>query len=220
MKADITVILVAYNGYGKYLPERMEEIRNQTIQPAEVIVVLGPNHGVEDDLGTTTVPTDTIQGLGTMFNIGIEKAKTKWVLCMDIDDNLLPFAIEEVKKFQHTGNIISLGWVLTDGGSGKWIHRVEEENLVEWKNHYLGRSGALAFEKTLIGPDNCWQYQFIMDAFPKGKCVVRTDRACTKYHRFENTMSSQKGIADIHIKIIEKAVEKCQRELSKLKGKV
>jgi len=101
-KPLVSVIIPCFN-YGEYVEEAIDSILNQTFQDFEIIVIDG---GSTDNSTVTTLkslqkPKTTIyyrKGshlVGDNRNFGIQKAKGKYVCCLDADDQIKSTYLEK-----------------------------------------------------------------------------------------------------------------------------
>jgi len=97
--SNITVFTIIYNNYGQFLDKWLSCIKQQTIQPKEIIVVLGKNHGVDigkyEGVKFLLFDSDV---MGTLRNIAITNKRFKKCLYFSVDDELLPNAIQQIEK--------------------------------------------------------------------------------------------------------------------------
>ena len=98
----VSVIIPCFN-YGQYVEEAIDSVLNQTFQDFEIIVVDG---GSTDETTITTLKSlekskTTIyfrEGrhlVGDNRNFGIEKAKAKYICCIDADDKIKSTYLEK-----------------------------------------------------------------------------------------------------------------------------
>lgn len=87
--ADITVVLVVRNGR-KFLPSALATIRGQTLQPTEILAIVGPsNDGTEDYLTQqpdVRVVPQSGAGLAAARNQAVKMARHEWIAFLDCDD--------------------------------------------------------------------------------------------------------------------------------------
>ena len=92
----ISVVIPAYKAE-HYLPRCLESVCQQTLQPAEVIVV---DDGSPDNSGEVarklgaTVVTRPNGGLSAARNTGIQNASGDWIALLDADDLWAPEKLE------------------------------------------------------------------------------------------------------------------------------
>jgi glycosyltransferase involved in cell wall biosynthesis len=98
----ISVVIPCFN-LGQFLPEAVESVRNQTVRPAELIIV---DDGSTDEATLSTLAMYRDQGLTVhrtsnkgapaARNYGIARSTSEYILCLDADDILLPEYLQEV----------------------------------------------------------------------------------------------------------------------------
>lgn len=135
---DLAVVTAAWGSYGKYLPEWLDSIANQTVLPSQVVIV---NCGVETLAGvrprlkalaargvkTILTRKRLVSGMGEAMNRAVAKTDTEWVIRLDADDLLLPHAIEDVAALAPAADVVCIGAirdgkeVLFPNTSAEWI---------------------------------------------------------------------------------------------------
>lgn len=109
MMFDITIFTIIYNNYGKYLDNWINNIKNQEIQPKEIIVVLGYNHGVDiskyNNIKFIECKSDV---MGVLRNEAIKNINTEWMLYFSVDDILLSNAISEIYDKSNICDVVGL----------------------------------------------------------------------------------------------------------------
>lgn len=98
---EITVLLSCYNGE-RWLAEAVDSVLNQTFQDFEFIIVddgstdnsrkIITSYAVQDPRIIVIVKGNT--GLADSLNVGIKKARGKWIARLDADDICLPMRLE------------------------------------------------------------------------------------------------------------------------------
>lgn len=105
----VSIIIPCFN-YGRYVAEAVNSALNQTFKQIEIIVVDGGStDGVTPSL-VMALETDNVQvflrdkrhRVSSNRNFGIEKAKGKYICCLDADDTLDPTYIETAVFFAET----------------------------------------------------------------------------------------------------------------------
>lgn len=105
----MTVFTIVYNGYGKFLPHWLYCIKKQSLQPKEIIVVLGKNHGVTERPDNVRFIECDSDVMGTLRNVAIKNKRFKKCLYFSADDELLPNAIMAIeKKFSQGYQVVGL----------------------------------------------------------------------------------------------------------------
>jgi glycosyltransferase involved in cell wall biosynthesis len=177
------IITTAFNGYGKYIPQLMESIKAQTKKPKEVIIVLGKDHGMTEKPKATIVETD-LTCLGELINAGMKHVKDgELVLCFNVDDILLPCAVEEIEKVKADVITLKYLWKGTEfyekGVCG--TPEITMEKVADWQKHYMGPSGYLAFKKRKVLDTDFWQWPLLWGMKAAGKTIKETDKPCAEW---------------------------------------
>lgn len=117
---NITLVTVAYNGYGKFADQWLGFIAQSYIKPTKVIIALGHEHGLKDHMALIDKYKELdIQfhfcesvkpEMGPMRNAVVNEAETEWIQYLSIDDMLLPNAIGEFERVQADADYICISW--------------------------------------------------------------------------------------------------------------
>jgi len=197
------IITTAFNGYGKYIPSFLECVEKQMVKPEEVIIVLGKNHGAGEIKGATVVKTE-LECLGSLINEGMKQVnKNDMVLCFNVDDILLPNAIDEIEKVE--ADIVTLKY-----RAGKGIYGTPEITMAKvknWQKYYLGPSGYLAFRKQQVLDTDFWQWPVLWGARSAGKTIKETDNVCAEWILRPDSHGSGKNVQRA-IEFLDKWAEK------------
>lgn len=197
---DISIITIAFNGYGKYISRWLDSVLSQTIKPREAIIVLSKNHkldikeddainkGKESGVDVRFVHEERrILSMGMLRNKGIEKISTEWLLYFSVDDILLDNAVCEIKKASKGIDIVALKYFQEQNGK-RWIVETpipETEKIKHWFQCYCN-SGYVAFRKSVweklkyIDSDYP-NFPFLFDAFYDGMKFEKTKNPCAVY---------------------------------------
>lgn len=105
---SISVVITCYN-YAKYVSAAIESVLNQTLKPAEIIVI---NDGSTDDSlaiinkfgDKITVVDQNNRGIIKTKNIGLGMAKSDWVVFLDADDEMRPNFLESLYSAARQSN--------------------------------------------------------------------------------------------------------------------
>ena len=192
------IITTAFNGYGKYIPDFLECVKKQTVKPDEVIIVLGKDHGASEIKGATVLKTE-LECLGKLVNEGIKQTKKDdLVLCFNVDDILLPNAVEEIKKVK--ADVITLKYK-TKGNQffHKGIYSTPEitmERIKDWQKYYMGPSGYLAFKKQEVLNTDFWQWPLLWGAKSANKTIKETENVCAEWVIRPNSHGSGKNVQE------------------------
>lgn len=111
----VSVITAVYNGKD-YLQECIDSILNQTYVDFEYIIVNdGSSDGTKDildkitDNRVTVIHSEKNQGAAASLNVGIERAKGKWIAIQDADDISRPMRLEKQMKYlEKNPNVIGV----------------------------------------------------------------------------------------------------------------
>ncbi len=190
--SKMKIITTAFNGYGKYIPQFMRCVKN-----AEVIIVLGKDHGMKCKPKATIVETN-LTCLGELINEGMKHVKDgERVLCFNVDDILLPNAIEEIEKVD--ADIVTLKY-LCNGSQyyPKGVYGTPEitlDKLKDWQKHYMGPSGYLAFKKRSVLNNDFWQWPLLWSSCSAGKTIKETQNPCAEWVQRPNSHGSGKNVS-------------------------
>lgn len=120
--APVAVIIPCYN-YGHFVGETIESVLNQTLQPAEVIVV---DDGSTDDTREVCERYDEVRyiwqengGVSTARNRGIQESTADYLMFPDSDDLLVASGIETLWRAMQQGAPevkAVFGWAEVFGG--------------------------------------------------------------------------------------------------------
>src|SRR5690606_34991341 len=102
---NISLVTIAFNGYGRFLGQFLAFASNLSPKPKEVVVVLGKNHDCKDiELMQCIYPGVKIfeykkkPTFGKLRNIGISKTSSEWTWFVSVDDKPMPDAIRTFKR--------------------------------------------------------------------------------------------------------------------------
>lgn len=112
---NITIVTAVWGDYGKYIPEWLDSIEAQTVRPDAVVIV---NAGLDDDLAvrirlaSCPIPWRYLKipytGVGPARNAAVRAARTEWVMHLDADDTLYPYAIEKAATVADGADVIAI----------------------------------------------------------------------------------------------------------------
>lgn len=196
---NIGIVTIAYNGYGRFLPQWCQAIANLTIAPAQVTVVLGAKHGLSaNDQAKCNALIPGIVWLnyrpppkmGTLRNVAVKHTDTEWIQYLSADDVILPWAIEEYKKLADDSDYIVIRWQSIK----TWAH---EAPVTEHKSRLPVEMGTIYDGRGFVNnqsPYRKWIWQknpymphdypnapFLAGAVELGARFLRTERPCTVY---------------------------------------
>lgn len=219
---DITIYSIAFNGYGKYISDWLDSILCQTIKPKEIVLVLGDNHETPKEIikklkdnKVKIIYRKDKASMGNLINEGIKRITTEWLLRVDIDDILLPNAIEEIKNKSNKYDCISLKF--KRNGIVKSSPVIELDKIKDWRKNYR-ESGYVAlkreFNNTIIYyEDNDFaNFPYLFQAHSLGMMFGETDNPCVIYQKRDNSHSNvlrKPGDTQLAFNIIDESANNC-----------
>jgi len=196
----ISVCAIAYNGYGEFVPRWLKAVQMQTYPAYEIIVVLGRDHGLPNILaGARYIYHDQPATMGFLRNLAVDAATGDYLFFCDVDDMLLPNALQEIRTTD--ADIVALQYYLK--GEICITPEVVAEKLLDWRLHYTGAFGYMAFKKGLRHEDTDWpNYPLLFQAYKKGYTYKQTKGPCAVYLQRanghgQNPENHKKGFAEI-----------------------
>ncbi len=116
---NIGIVTSFYNGYGRFLLQWATSINELYTPPTMVTAVAsGQDHGLMKDMKKQVeelIPNIKIyylsehEGMGYARNKAVEYTKTEWIQYLDVDDIILPEAINIYNKYAHKTDVICGG---------------------------------------------------------------------------------------------------------------
>lgn len=117
---DLAVVTAAWGGYGRFLPEWAESVAAQSVFPAQAVIV---DSGLTDpalartavdvlaDVGIEATLLGPVphRGMGAALNLAVAHTATHWVIRLDADDVLLPWAVEDVAELTASADVVAIG---------------------------------------------------------------------------------------------------------------
>lgn len=121
---DLAVVTSAWGDYAKYLPRWAESVIAQTIYPTETVIVDAgvrdrapledARNRLEDSGIPVTIHQISFETIGGARNAATEQTSAEWIIHLDADDQLMPWALEDVASLAANADVISLG-AMRDG---------------------------------------------------------------------------------------------------------
>lgn len=184
----VSIITIAYNGYGKFIPKWLEGVEKQTIKPKEIIIVLGKDHGLKEiPSDVKVVNYDKEATKGYLMNLGVKASTSYYSIVVDVDDELLSNAVEEVQKVD--ADIVGLRYYLN--GEIQETPEIKAEHIHDWKNKYGGASGYLATRRGLEYEDTlCAEWALLYKAYQCGLTFKNTEKPCAIYKKRPDSHSA------------------------------
>lgn len=231
---NIGIVTIAYNGYGKFLPQWCESIAALETPPTVVTVVLGYRHGLTDKMRERSLAllpnlkiVDNHGGsqMGALRNVAVKNTKTEWIQYLSVDDVILPWAIDEYAKYEKDADFISIKWQ----SIATWIpnyeprthaSRIPEEMATQQAgkgfvvNHSPYRRSF--WERSPYMPHDYPNAPFVAGLVELGARFVKTERPCTVYlRRLDSHCGKNLGRRRINGKLQIVASEKKQAKFWK-----
>lgn len=117
--SDLAVVTSVWGSYSKWLPDWAQSIIYQVVRPAEVVIA---EFGCDDyqslfgalmALQGAGIPTKLVsrpyEGMGAARNAAVEATTTEWVMHLDADDRLLPWALADAAELADEADVVCLG---------------------------------------------------------------------------------------------------------------
>lgn len=128
----VSVVIPVYNKSIQEVQRAIDSALNQTLKPEAVVVVDDQSDNGKDilalvdlylDRAVKHVKTPKNSGVANARNLGIAHTQSKYICCLDADDEIAPAFLETcvtyMEKHRHTGIAYTkLRWVNPDGSSG------------------------------------------------------------------------------------------------------
>lgn len=200
----IALISVAWNGYGRFIPEWIEYISKSTVQPNEVVICLGEDHGFEDEeycrelIPDLKIVYDKLPNpnVGRLTNLAIEQTTSEWLMCMDVDDLIMPDAIEIFEKFEKDADYLCIAW--------KWYHKKKMiyrqsptpktiANMKPVQRHKVRINNNSPFRRKLweahpFDENNYLNLSFLARAVESGARFVKVPKICVVYRQWHGSL--------------------------------
>ncbi len=204
----IEIICVAYNGYARFIPQLMVSVENQTVKPDKVTVVLGKNHGLKEKIEGLNIIYDKSEPvIGKMLNIGLKQSKADYILATDIDDLMLPNAIEDILEVKK--DVVLCDYYVV---KGEVVQKWESYNPLESQEHFGGKPGYYAFKRGLAEyeENNAMNIPMLLKLKARGATFGRAKRVSFFYLQRKDGRANVKGQREkiIAAKVIKKAHER------------
>lgn len=199
---NISLVTIAFNGYGRFLGQFLAFASNMSPKPSEVVIVLGKNHGCQDlellELiypGVKIVEYKKKATFGKLRNIGISKATSDWTWFVSVDDKPMPDAIKTFKralKEEPDADYIAAKWYTI----GLGLPLTEHTSPTPQESYERLRDGKKMGFMIAHSPFKRWlwekhrykntdlpNYDFILHCILNGGKFVKADKPTTTYLR-------------------------------------
>jgi len=198
-KINIGITTIIYNNYGRFLPQWVNAINQLKVRPTQVTIVLGKNHGIPPAIlwpvGVKVIETEE-EGLGKLKNIAMENTPTEWVMGLSVDDQILPWALDEFEKCLDS-DIIVCAYLRLDNKSLCMHPRITKEILLSKRQYLTGKNfmhGGIPFKRWLwekhhYHESDCFNSMFWIDCATENPVFSSTPVPCLLYNKWEGSHS-------------------------------
>ncbi len=198
----ISVVIPAYNA-ARFLPRCLKSVFEQTLKPAEVIVV---DDGSTDDtaaraseLGATVIRRSN-GGISAARNTGIQSASSDWIALLDADDTWAPEKLERQAACIHPDTVLVYTGVrlFDDGGlhgERPAIEPIVARKMLRYCNPITPSSVLVRREAIMQiggfrkGLNACEDWGMWFRLLPLGNFEAVPD-SLTNYHVYPNSLSA------------------------------
>lgn len=217
----ITVFAIVYNDYGRFIPQWVEFMKQQTVKP-EMLIVLGKNHGADikwlDDNKIKYIKS-TSDNMGVLRNEAMKKIKTDFWLYFSIDDELLPIACEEIIKTNVEALSITFDAIEPNGQVRKQLFSPcinSIDDMEKWQQFWGGYVAIkgnydLRFREDIEVPNLTLHF----DLFKRGIKTVKSKKSLIVHHRWSKShhfITAENGKRAMFVDEIEKTKNEIIRE--------
>lgn len=116
---DLAVVTSCWGDYSQWLPDWAQSITSQTVKPKQVVIAdLGvryaePLYHAIDLLVAAGIDAYPVwglyEGMGAARNTAVAASTTPWVMHLDADDRLLPWAVADIEQVQPHADVVCIG---------------------------------------------------------------------------------------------------------------
>lgn len=216
MMSKITVFTIVYNNYGKFIPQWIEWMNKQTYKP-KILIVLGKNHGADLDWlkeNNIKYVISKSDNMGKLRNRGLKEIKTEWWLYFSVDDELLPYACEEIINTNADAVSITFDVIEPDGTLKKECHSphiTTIEELNHWQRCWGGyvavkNNTDLKYREDIEVPNLTLHFEL----FKRKLKVLKSEGSLIIHHRWNE--SHHYRSKNVRRKFVEE-IEKTKNEI-------
>lgn len=168
----VGIVVIHYNEYDRFLPQFIESVLEQTVQPDEIVIINAEG-----------------MSMGEARNKGVNDLSTDIVLYFSIDDRLLRTAIEDIKKSKTDVTFLRIS-----NNSNPGVMPTKE-NIKDWEKHLFVPS-YIAFKKAVWEkssyPDSEFpNLPFLFDATKNGYTFSITNKPTAEYIKRSDSHSAK-----------------------------
>ena len=194
---NIGIVTSFYNGYDRFLPQWLNSIYRLKTMPSQLtIVASGQEYDVENIhkalkiLKKINIPYKIIylkkhMGMGFARNKAVENTNTEWIQYLDVDDIILPDAINIYNKYKDETDIICGGLdIKGDKKNKKALYPYASRERQLQGKHCTSSHGVYKRKFWELSPyvNNDWCEQILWLGFAQhGAEFMGTKELCTVY---------------------------------------
>jgi hypothetical protein len=204
---EIGIVTIVYNGYGKFLDNWLASIDRLHHRPKDIVIVLGKDSGIFKDHGDYSfaiprgmelkiVEVDS-DNMGKLKNIGVTETNTEWVMVLDIDDEILPWAIKEFEYTSNDADMIVAPYINLAEKSFLVYPKITADTLLSEAYYRQGNNfmhGGIPFKRKLwekyhFQENDCSNSLFWIDCATQNPRIRTAGIPCLTYNRREDSHS-------------------------------
>lgn len=203
---EIGIVTIVYNGYGKFLKNWLASIDRLSHRPKDITIVLGKDHGlgydhgdyegIPNNLDINIVRSDS-DNMGELKNLGVRETNTKWVMVLDVDDDILPWAIKEFENVCGDADIIVTPYINIAEKSFLVYPKITAETLLSEEYYRQGENfmhGGIPFKRKLwekyhYQENDCSNSLFWIDCAIQKPRIKNAMIPCLTYNRRDDSHS-------------------------------
>lgn len=158
-KIDITIVTASYN-YADYIGEMLDSVVEQEgISYEHLIYDAGSTDGTLDVIRKydhVSLVVEPDKGMSDAINKGFKAARGKWVMWLNTDDRLKPYALKDFMDFAskyESADVIYGAWDFIDG-AGKYMRTMPafpfQKKMLSMLGCYIGSTSSFYRRATTI----------------------------------------------------------------------
>lgn len=240
----ISVVVPAYN-YAHYLPRALDSVVPQLQDDTEIVVVDdGSTDGTAELLERYTVKLPSLRvlrqanaGAGAARNAGIRAARGRYILPLDADDELVPAALETLKRLIAADPAVDivLGAYLSVDGSGRAKLRMatpvgERSELRRAQQYLLEKRIGISHSCTLFNRQLLLARPYL-ESVKAGEdipvfayllvtgTVTTTEQPIARIHKHSDSLRNRRDEESVAMTIVEEVFATLPQSCQPLRGR-
>ena len=201
---EIGIVTIVYNGYGKFLKNWLASIDRLSHRPKDITIVLGKDHGaIEEDWENYIWPEELniiesdSNNMGELKNLGVRETNTEWIMILDVDDEILPWAIKEFENVSGEADMIVTPYVNIAEKSFLVYPKITADTLLSEEYYRQGENfmhGGIPFKRKLwekyhYQENDCSNSLFWIDCAIQKPRIKNAMIPCLTYNRRDDSHS-------------------------------